>query len=59
MIMEHHLHLIASSPGLKKSLKKFKSFTEQKIVDYVQGRGYDGLLEKLHDAKEEHKTRSM
>ena len=27
VIMEHHLHLIASSPDLKKNLKEFKSFT--------------------------------
>jgi len=59
VIMEHHLHLIASSPDLTRSIKEFKSFTARKIIDYVQARGFIGLLEKLHDAKEEPKTKSM
>ena len=59
VIMEHHLHLVASSPELRSTVKEFKSFTARKIIDYVQDRGFVGLLEKLHDAKEAHKTKSV
>ena len=59
VIMEHHLHLIASSPALKARVKEFKSFTARQIIDYAEGREFVGLLEKLHNAKEAHKTKSM
>ncbi|HTX19135.1 MAG TPA: transposase [Bacteroidota bacterium] len=58
VIMEHHFHQVASSPELKSTVKEFKSFTARKIIDYVQDRGFVGLLEKLHDAREAHKRKS-
>jgi REP element-mobilizing transposase RayT len=58
VIMEHHLHLIASAPELRKTVKEFKSFTARAVIDYLEGRTAVHLLEKLKNAKLHHKTKS-
>ena len=58
VIMEHHLRMIASSPQLSKTVKEFKSFTARAIIDYLESRGSTPLLEKLHFARQSHKTKS-
>ncbi len=58
VIMEHHLHLIASAPELGKTIKEFKSFTARNIIDYLEGRNSIPLLEKLRQAKLNHKKGS-
>jgi hypothetical protein len=58
VIMEHHLHLIASNNHLNKTIKEFKSFTARNIVDYLKERNSNTLLEKLKGAKLPHKRES-
>ena len=58
VIMENHLHLIASAEELSKTMKEFKSFTARTIIDYLEERKVISLLEKLRRAKLDHKTGS-
>src|SRR5208283_6108947 len=58
VIMEHHLHMIASAPELAKTLKEFKSFTARKIIDYLEERSSILLLKELKKAKLPHKKES-
>jgi putative transposase len=58
VIMEHHLHMIASNNRLNKTIKEFKSFTARNIIDYLKERNSIQLLEKLKTAKLLHKTES-
>ena len=38
IIMENHLHLVASGENLAKEISNFKSFTARKIIDYLHKR---------------------
>jgi putative transposase len=58
VIMEHHLHLIASGPDPGKTMKEFKSFTARKVIDFLKGHNSVPLLEKLRRAKLRHKKES-
>jgi putative transposase len=58
VIMEHHLHLIASAPKLVKTIKEFKSFTARKIIDFLEERTSISLLRELRKAKLPHKKDS-
>jgi REP element-mobilizing transposase RayT len=58
VILENHLHLIASAPELPKALKDFKSFTARQIVDLLEGRKAEVLLRQLRIHKLAHKTQS-
>jgi len=58
VIMENHLHLIASAPDLGKTMKEFKSFTARAIIDYLKGRNAIQVLKKLERAKLSHKKES-
>jgi len=58
VIMEHHLHLIASAPALGKTMKEFKSYTARNIIDNLKERGSKFWLMKLREAKLAHKTKS-
>jgi REP element-mobilizing transposase RayT len=58
VIMEHHLHMIASAPELHKTIKEFKSFTARNIIDFLEARNSIPLLEKLRRAKLHHKKES-
>jgi REP element-mobilizing transposase RayT len=58
VIMEKHLHLIASAPELSKTIKEFKSCTARKVINYVGERNAISLLEKLRQAKINHKKES-
>jgi REP element-mobilizing transposase RayT len=56
VILENHLHLIASSTQLAKEIGDFKSFTARKIIDLLKARKEAMVLEQLAWHKEEHKT---
>jgi len=56
VILENHLHLIASSPDLSKEIGDFKSFTARKILDHLETCGAQTLLKLLHFCKAAHKT---
>ncbi len=47
VIMENHLHLIASSKNLSKEIGDFKSFTARKIIDMLQSRNAVSLLDQM------------
>ncbi len=55
VVLENHLHYVAQTSNLDKSVHSFKSFTARKIIDYLIAQGEVGLLNKLHKAKCVHK----
>ncbi len=56
VILENHLHLIASSDDLNKEVAAFKSFTARKIIDYLKENKMETTLERLGFHKLKHKT---
>ena len=56
VILENHLHLIASSEDLSVDLGDFKSFTARKIIDYLEERNATVLLKQLKWLKNRHKV---
>ncbi|MFZ4621456.1 MAG: REP-associated tyrosine transposase [Bacteroidota bacterium] len=58
VIMENHLHIIASNSCLNKTIKEFKSYTARSIVDYLLGKRSFPVLKKLEWAKLPHKIHS-
>jgi putative transposase len=55
VILENHLHFIASSPDLSKEAGHFKSFTARTIIDYLEQVGARMLLQELEYYKLRHK----
>jgi len=55
VILENHLHLIASSPDISKEIGDFKSYTAREIIDYLEKRGVKTLLKWLRLLKARHK----
>lgn len=58
VIMENHLHIIASNNCLNKTIKEFKSYTARCIIDHLKSRNLIPLLNKLKRAKLQQKTQS-
>ncbi len=58
VVLENHLHLIASSRDLPHDIKDFKSFTARRIVDLLECRGARRLLEQLEWYKARYKLES-
>ncbi len=56
VILENHLHLIASVPDLSDVMQSFKSFTAKQILDLLQQHGAERLLHQLRALKLRHKT---
>ena len=56
VIMENHLHWIASGPQLAKRVGQFKSFTATTILKAMTERGYSTMLQELRFFKAAHKT---
>jgi len=56
VIMENHVHLIASADDLSKEIGDFKSFTARQIIDLFQSRGDRGMLKQLELFRARHKT---
>jgi REP element-mobilizing transposase RayT len=56
VIMENHLHMIASSPNLAEDMGDFKSFTARQIIDLLERRSARMLLKQLAWHKARHKT---
>ncbi len=55
VIMENHLHLIASGNGLSREKGHFKSFTARKIIDYLKENNITAMLKQLQFHKLKHK----
>ncbi len=57
VIMENHLHLIASAEKLSKEIGNFKSFTARSMVDWLkEHRSKSYWLKRLAEAKAAYKT---
>jgi REP element-mobilizing transposase RayT len=55
IILENHLHLIASSENLSEDISSFKSFTARKIIELLEARNIEVLLRQLRYQKARHK----
>ncbi len=58
VILENHLHLVAESDDIAKSMAKFKSFTAREIINYLKKENVKTILEQLAFYKKAHKTTS-
>ena len=56
VIMENHLHLIASATDLSKEIGDFKSFTARACIKWFEEHERKWILKKLHFHKAPHKT---
>ncbi len=55
VIMENHLHLVAASPDLSKEMGDFKSFTARQIIDYLEDKQAQNVLQQMAQAKPAYK----
>jgi REP-associated tyrosine transposase len=58
VILENHLHLIASATELAKVVKESKSYTARRLIELLEHRAADVLLKQLRSQKLAHKTES-
>jgi REP element-mobilizing transposase RayT len=58
VILENHLHFIASSDDLANSLKRFKSFTAREIINYLKKVNAKTILDQLAFYKKAHKKQT-
>jgi putative transposase len=58
VILENHLHLIASAANLSSAVKSFKMYTARHIIDLLEAHGAKVLLRQLRALKLRHKTES-
>jgi putative transposase len=56
VVLENHLHFIASSDNLSKEIGDFKSYTARKLIDLMQAVGARTLLDQLAFRKARHKS---
>jgi len=56
VILENHLHMVASSDDIAKTIKKFKSFTAKELLALLQKENIKTILEQLAFYKKAHKT---
>ena len=59
VIMENHIHMIASCDDLGKRMKEFKSYTATSIVHYLEQSGTRSTLNMLKKAKLGYKRESV
>ncbi len=55
VILENHLHLIASSNDIAKSMTNFKKFTAREIIDLLKKANVKTILDQLSFYKKAHK----
>lgn len=55
VIMDNHLHLIASATSLSKEVGDFKSFTARSIIDLLKKKNANYILNQLEFYKVKHK----
>ena len=56
VILENHLHLIASGAELSKDVGIFKSYTARQILDFLEARNARALLRQFRSEKAAHKS---
>ena len=59
VVLENHLHLLASSDDIAMSMRKFKSFTAKEILEYLQKNNVCTILEQLAFYKKAHKKKAQ
>jgi REP element-mobilizing transposase RayT len=59
VILENHLHLIASAPELSNAMKSFKMYTARQLIDLLEQHSAQVLLRQLRALKLPHKTKSV
>ena len=55
VILENHLHLVASSDDLPQTMKKFKSYTAKELRNLLQKQNVKTILDQLAFYKKAHK----
>lgn len=55
VVMDTHIHLVASAENLSKEIANFKSFIAKSIIKRLKEKHQDELLERLASAKAKHK----
>ena len=55
VILENHLHFVAQAPRLDRCLSSFKSFTAARIIELLERRRAERLLNRLRRTKRAHK----
>ncbi|MEI8571684.1 transposase [Methylomonas sp. LW13] len=55
VVLENHLHFIAQSTSLDKCVASFKAYTARRIIDHLQAKRAEQLLQRLRFAKCAHK----
>jgi REP element-mobilizing transposase RayT len=58
VILENHLHLIASAPELPAAMKSSKMFTARQLIDLLEQHSAQVLLRQLRALKLRHKSHS-
>jgi REP element-mobilizing transposase RayT len=58
VVLENHLHLIASAPRLSGAMQSFKMYTARQIIDLLKTHRATVLLRQLRTLKHRHKTQS-
>jgi len=56
VILENHLHLIASSDDLAKDIARFKSYTAREIINLLKIKNVKTILDQLEFYKKAHKV---
>ena len=56
VILENHLHLVASSDDIAKDIARFKSYTAREIINLLQKRDIKTILDQLAFYKKSHKA---
>jgi REP element-mobilizing transposase RayT len=56
VVLDNHIHFIAASNNLAKEVGDFKSFTARRMIDYLQERRVQTLLDGLEYHRSPHKT---
>jgi putative transposase len=56
VVLENHIHFIASAENLAKEVGDFKSYTARRIIDYLTERHMRTLLDGLEYHKVRHKS---
>lgn len=58
VVLENHLHLLASAPELAAAMKSFKMYTARQLVDLLEKHSAQVLLRQLQALKLRHKHHS-
>jgi putative transposase len=59
VLLENHLHLIASAPDLSAVMQSFKSYSARQIIELAERHAASVLLRQLRAHKLRHKTESQ